>query len=416
LLNRIKMNSPKVSSIDNLIFAVGLFGICAVTWTCLSQALNYFFIGMIVFSTYILRLRHNKRIGFKGINLLIFVALLSTVVSTLFSLASSNKVEAIRDSSLLSFPVVDSTDFSNPFIIVLKWAISLYVLPTFIVTVRRLSSTKYNIMLIFWTLSVALSAFSAILQRFDLFPKVNFFNQSGIDSGRFAGLSNHPNTLAVLVCLTFPVILILNRSKFIKFRWLMVLGLLFEYAIFLSGSRNGIICSVLILIFVFTRRFEISRRSRFSGPRLFVVILFLFCVYLIGLVEFVLQNTRLGSSVGRSGYDESTQGRLALLEYGFQVSSSFPITGIGPTVLKTFHNIYLQIAGSFGIIGLLAFFNYIRNLLRIDFSLNLKFEYRLIVYVFLIYGMLNNNLADFYLYFPLGLCYATLDDHRVRHD
>ena len=410
------MNSVKISSIDNFFFVLGLVGVCAVTWTCLGQAVNYFFVGIIIFSTCILRLRHNERIGFKGVNLLVYMAFISTVVSIFFSLASSSEFEAIKNSNLSSSSLVNSTDNSNPFIIILKWWISLYVLPIFIVVVRRLSSTKYNLMLVFWTLSVSLSAFSAILQRFDLFPKFNFFSQSGIDSNRFAGLCNHPNTLAVLLCLSFPVILILYRRKVFKFRWLIVTGLLFEYSIFLSGSRNGIICSFLIIIFVLIKRFEISRRSRFSGPRFVIVILFLFLLYLIGLVEYVLQNTRLGLSVGRSGYDESSQGRLALLLYGFQVFSSFPITGIGPTVLKTFHNIYLQIAGSFGIIGLFAFFNYIRNLLRIDFSLNLKFEYRLIVYIFLTYGMLNNNLADFYLYFPLGLCYATLDDHRLRYD
>jgi len=128
-----------------------------------------------------------------------------------------------------------------------------------------------------------------------------------------------------------------------------------------------------------------------------------------GLIKAKLNSRNQAKSIKSDGQDASSRGRLALLHYGVQLFSSFPITGIGPSVLKTFHNIYLQIAGSFGIIGLIAFFNYIKYLLRIDFSSELRFEYRLIVYVFLIYGLLNNNLADFYLYFPLGLCYSTLN-------
>ena len=160
--------------------------------------------------------------------------------------------------------------------------------------------------------------------------------------------------------------------------------------------------------------FRSSSESKLSVSRTALVIFVFLLMYIFGLFEYVLRHTRLGLSIGTSQIDESSQGRIALLRYGFEIFSSFPITGIGPSVLKTFHNIYLQIAASFGIIGLLTFFYYVRHLLRIDFNLQLRFEYRLIIYVFLCYGMLNNNLADFYLYFPLGLCYSTLNSHDSR--
>jgi O-antigen ligase len=402
------MSSTKITYWDNFVFSLALVGIGSLTWTGLGQTVNYLCIALIALCTLTLRLRHNFNIRFKGVSPLVYASLISTMVSFFFALDTSEKVTSIRDESLSDVFLINSENHSDPIVVCLKWIISLYILPTFIVTIRRLSNKKYDIMLLVWVFSVSFSAFFAVLQSFGFFRNLKIIFQSGMDSGRFAGLSNHPNTQAILLCLTFPILFILFRRKILRLRWLIFTGLIFEYAIFLSGSRNGIICSVLIIAAIFARNYPSLQGSRISTLRISLVLFIFFFIYLVGLFEYTLQNTRLGLSIGGSEIDASSRGRLALLHYGVQLFSSFPITGIGPSVLKTFHNIYLQIAGSFGIIGLIAFFNYIKYLLRIDFSSELRFEYRLIVYVFLIYGVLNNNLADFYLYFPLGLCYSTL--------
>lgn len=408
------MISAEDPFLDKFAFSLALFGLGAVIWTGLGQTVNFFFIGLIILCTLVLRMNHKFLIGFKGVKPLVFASLFSTIISVLFSIDTSSKASSIRENYLSASFLIFSDSNVNPIISLLKWIISLYVLPTFIITIRKISSKKYELMLIVWIISVSLSALSAILQKFGFFPLSKYLNQTGVSSGRFAGLSNHPNTQASLMCLSLPILLILFRRNSLRLRWFIILGVLFEFSIFLSGSRNGILCSVLIIISIAVRSYGLLGSSSIAATRTAITMFLILLMYFFGLIKYVLQNTRLGLNIGNTEIDESSQGRLALLRYGFQIFMNFPFTGIGPSVLKAFHNIYLQIAGSFGIVGMIAFINYVKNLLRLESEQEHRFEYRLIVYVFLGYGFFNNNLADFYLYFPLGLCYSTLDSQTTK--
>lgn len=395
---------------NNFAFLIGICGISAVTWTGLGQTFNYLFIALILISISLMKIGDNQRINFKGVHLLAYSAVLSTIVTSLFLVNNKSFVDYLMEKNLSGTFLVSSYDSSNEFFILFKWILSLYSLPTFVYLVRRQSIEKYSKILYWWTCSVLLSAVIAILQSVGFLPKLPFIVQVGVDSGRFAGLSNHPNTQAILICLSMPIALILFRMNLMKRSNFVFLIGIFEYAIFLTGSRNGILCSVILLLLIFSRTYE-----PLFGSKLKVIQIYLFAsgaviFYSVGIIEFLIQNSRLSLNSAAFGRDESSMGHFALMRYGFDIFIHYPIFGIGPSVLKTFHNIYLQIAGSFGLIGIFAFTSYVRNLFRIDFTKNLKFEYRLIVFTFLLFGMFNNNLADFYLYLPLGLCYASASD------
>lgn len=404
------MKSSAHKSIPDFAFLLGLAGIIAVTWTGLGQTFNYISITLILISIALIRMSGGQRLSFRGVHLLAWSCLVATFISSIFQLRKSNSVAYLMSKNLSGFPLVSSTDWSPDYLILFKWILSLYALPTFALLVRQSSSIKYGKMLRWWTWSVLLSAIIASFQSVKIFPKFSFINQIGMESGRYAGLSNHPNTQAILICLSLPIVLILFRMNLItKVRFAFVVGV-FEFAIFLTGSRNGIVCSLILLILIIFRRYELKYHSHLNFLSIFGACLGIVLVYVVGMLDVLFQNSRLRFYSISADSDASTQGHLALMRYGFDIFVNYPVFGIGPSVLKTFHNIYLQIVGSFGLLGFLAFLYYIRNLFRIEFSRNLKFEYRLIVFTFLLFGMFNNNLADFYLYLPLGLCYASYLD------
>lgn len=404
------MKSSVHKSIPDFAFLLGLAGIIAVTWTGLGQTFNYISITLILISIALIRISGGQRLSFRGVHLLAWSCLVATFVSSIFQWSNSNTVSYLMSKNLSGFPLVSSTDWLPDYFILLKWILSLYALPTFVLLVRQSSGIKYGRLLRWWTWSVLLSAIIALFQSVKIFPKFSFINQTGMESGRYAGLSNHPNTQAILICLSLPIVLILFRMNLItKLQFAFVVGV-FELAIFLTGSRNGIVCSLILLILSIFRRYESRYHSHLKFLSIFGACVGIVLVYVVGMLDVLFQGSRLRFNSISTDSDASTQGHLALMRYGFDIFVHYPVFGIGPSVLKTFHNIYLQIVGSFGLLGFLAFLSYIRSLFRIEFSRNLKFEYRLIVFTFLLFGMFNNNLADFYLYLPLGLCYASYLD------
>lgn len=409
------MNVNRFKYSADFAFWLGLFGIFPVTWSGFGQNYNYFFIGIILMSTTILRIKSKQKAGLKGVHLLAVSVSVATVLSSLFISNNSETLIYLKAENLSEIFFLVSEDSSNEFTILAKWLVSLYTLPAFVVLVRRQSCKNYIRILFCWTLSVSISAGVSVLQSFGVLSNAPFLVQTGVSSGRFAGLTNHPNSQAVLLCLTIPIVLILWRMEKLRLFHFVMISFLLEYAIWLTGSRNGIITSTIVIVLIFLKQYKSISNLYLSLNRIIVLLVIVLIIILTGGLTLVSQTTRLGLSIGALDTDASSQGHYALMRYGLEIFMNYPVVGIGPSVLKTFHNIYIQIAGSFGLVGLSTFMLYIRNLWRIDFSREFKFEYRLIVLVFLVYGLLNNNLADFWLYLPLGLCYSTsLDVNKQK--
>jgi O-antigen ligase len=95
---------------------------------------------------------------------------------------------------------------------------------------------------------------------------------------------------------------------------------------------------------------------------------------------------------------------VSLLKFGWTSFTEYPVTGAGAALVKVSHNIYLQILSSVGLIGFIAYLNFILRMLSNSFRTSYLEKIPLLV--FLMFGLLNNSLSDFYLYFPLGFSYV----------
>jgi O-antigen ligase len=116
----------------------------------------------------------------------------------------------------------------------------------------------------------------------------------------------------------------------------------------------------------------------------------------------LISNTRLNSQ--DLSARASNSARLSLLKFGWTTFFDYPLTGAGAALIKVSHNIYLQILSSIGLIGFFAFINFIVRTMSNSFRTSYLEKIPLIV--FLVFGLLNNSLSDFYLYFPLAFAYA----------
>jgi O-antigen ligase len=224
------------------------------------------------------------------------------------------------------------------------------------------SENKLNIAILTIVLASSFLAISGILQKYGI-------DITGVGLGRDERIRGvgifDTNQLAYTLAFISPLIFaffLKVRSVLIK-AFLLVVFCAFYYAIFLTVSRGGILCSVAVLALLFI----VFNRNKFVKIFGFGIGAFLF-------VLFQKIAPRL-QTISSYQTDSSAKGRLNVWGEALMTLKSYPIFGIGKGQFKEFfslspHSSYIQVLSELGLVGLFIwlslFYFSLKNLMIID--------------------------------------------------
>jgi O-antigen ligase len=287
-----------------------------------------------------------------------------------------------------------------------RFELAFLVVPIVIGAVAS-SWRRVNLLANLWLLSAAISAAIATFDGFTgagLGPSI-----TGVDGGgRAAGLAIHPNTFALTCAMTLPIGLL----RAVQLRgWgraaAIIASCLLAGGVMVSGSRVGLVSLVLAL--GLTALLIPKLRSR-------IVV-----VGLTGVVLTVLvapTNNPLLEGINRlSGGGDSTLAngqRSDQFHESLEIALDHPVTGVGFTVVADAHSLPLQVWETAGFLGILALVLYSAGVFRTGWRLyreqglprgspQLAGVLMISFAVWLIAGLLQNEIADRFIYVPVGL-------------
>lgn len=243
-----------------------------------------------------------------------------------------------------------------------------------------------------------------------------------VSAGRSTGLTTHSNHLGVAMCMTTPLVLgrmVVAKTPLLRgafFLALCVLGL----AVLSTGSRGALVAYVLAVL-IGTAMLPAQLRVKTFK---WVVVAGLAGMLMAGAAfrgEALNSVKRItgGDTEVRAQVSESDAEREGAREAGIAQFVSNPIFGAGLVNARDAHLIYLQLAASSGLVGLTAFLTFlvgsVASSRRVFRDPNLDLEASAIVaaagaavVIWALLGLVENQLADRYLYVPSGLIVAGL--------
>jgi O-antigen ligase len=241
-----------------------------------------------------------------------------------------------------------------------------------------------------------------------------------ISAGRSTGLTTHSNHLGVVMCMTTPLILarmVVAKTQLQRLFFFVALcgaGL----AVLSTGSRGALVAfGVAAILGTMMLPWEIRWRT---WKVLFIAGLagmLLAGVAFRGQALNSFKRIAGGDATVRSNVSESDRERAGVRAEGIHQFIGSPIVGAGLVHARDAHLIYLQLAASSGLIGLSAFLAFFLGSIMASRKRarapNLPLEVRAVVAgagasvaVWAILGLVENQIADRYLYVPSGLVVA----------
>jgi Methyltransferase domain len=300
-------------------------------------------------------------------------------------------------------PIDTGSNFGNLF----KLEIAIVLLPIAIAVTAQRKASALRWIADAWVLGALLSAAIAVLDGIVGTQIGTHFTHAAASTaytGRQQGLSEAPNHLAVGCLIVIPLAsLWLLRSK--GWRIMGWLGLaVLMLAIYVSGSRSALVAAPVAFIVTC----EAVKPLRPVGRSIGVWVVLLAALSVLALHIDVLGATRFGSvSAATSDAARTVVRHIATSQF-----SARPLQGAGFTYFQDAHNIYLQLAASGGVLALVSFATFLVGTLRVtELALRtneavLAIGCAIAVAVWLVVGLEENNLADLYLYVPIGLLLA----------
>jgi O-antigen ligase len=239
----------------------------------------------------------------------------------------------------------------------------------------------------------------------------HIFSSAAFQS-RSAGLTIHPNYLALTCVLALPMAMLwFGRSRRYNIAAVIAVGSLLG-GVYASGSRAGFVAAIIAVVVTTI----IVPRLRRGLP----ILLPLAGVGLVGLLLFtstghkLLVQLRLASDA--SGANPSTAGsnfqRSLLASVAWTQIQARPLVGVGWSQITTAHDIYLELLDSAGIIALASFLVFLGGMvasLRRALSGPLRGEAIVCavgILAWLANGVFDNQVGDKYLYVVPGLLLA----------
>jgi predicted O-methyltransferase YrrM len=341
---------------------------------------------------------------------LLFVAagfLLAGVVNAAFPVDPGEKAHWLATETITQSLGVGPIDTGSNFGNLFKLEIALVLLPIAIAVTAQRNAAALRWIADAWVLGALLSAAIAVLDASIGTQIGTHFTHAAASTaytGRQQGLSEAPNHLAVGCLIVIPLAsLWLLRSK--GWRIMGWLGLaVLMLAIYVSGSRSALIAAPIAFIVTC----EAVKGLRPVGRSIGVLVVFVAALAVLALHLDVLGATRIGSvSAATSDAARTVVRHIATSQF-----SARPLEGAGFTYFQDAHNIYLQIAASGGVLALVGFGAFLVGTARVT-ELALRTNEAVLatgcaiaVAVWLVVGLEENNLAELYLYVPIGLLLA----------
>lgn len=347
--------------------------------------------------------------------LLIGTILLVPLLFNRRSLSQGKPVWLIVAASLLSISgmlsAISATDIEPNLIVTVRFTIALLGVPL-ILGVTASSPARFAFMTDIWLSFVAFNAAIAFLDFLGV-TSIGPTLSSNLFVGRFAGLTAHPNHLTLACTMALPVALSLASiaRKPLRGAFYIHLVISLVLGVFVSGSRAGLLAGIFGIGFVpFYQRY--ARKGALFILGIGAVTILLVSSYLetdSGDIFIGIQRLTGAVSVG-----ESDVGRL---EYYSEALSDFianPLVGQGFSNVRTAHNIYLQLLQAGGLIAFLAFALFAFGTLHLGWRLmhkstlttemkNLAGALTASMLVWLLVGLVQNQMYDRFLYVPAGL-------------
>ncbi len=228
-------------------------------------------------------------------------------------------------------------------------------------------------------------------------------------TGRSAGLTIHPNYLALTCTIAIPLALLwVGRGGRWRTAGFACTTLLLAGA-YASGSRAGAVTAILGVLVTMIAIPRLRTGLGYSVPIVGMILLALF--YFAG--DEILKQIRLtgdvGTAVNTAGSD--TQ-RSQLAHLAVQQFEARPIQGVGFSVIADAHSIYLQLLAAGGLIAFSSFLIYLGGLASSAWrslagpQRDVAAAISVSIVMWLINGAIDNQLGDKYLYVLPGLLVA----------
>lgn len=287
-----------------------------------------------------------------------------------------------------------------------KFAASLVLVPAAVILA---GNTPRRLMLAFdaWALGALVSAAFAITDSVGLSnvgPSLLGFVSGG---GRETGLTGHPNHLMMSSVMALPVVVSWSaRPGAWKIASLPALGSL-GLSIVLSGSRTGAVAAPLVLLLtVWLMPTLRPYAARVALPCLVAILLL--PTVAGSVIDEVGERVRLQGSPSTTRSDTV---RSLVTRQGVEDFRKRPLFGVGPSVIREAHSIYLEGAAALGLLGLLGLGVYFGGAIRhgwrrLSTANILAAPAVASVCGFLVAGLFANALTDRYLYVPVGVIAA----------
>jgi O-antigen ligase len=258
-----------------------------------------------------------------------------------------------------------------------------------------------------WTIGCVINAAVGVLDiaGFHLAPHA-------IAGSRSSGLTIHPNYLALTALMgTPPAMIWIGRSR--RWTWAGAISvLLLIGGVYASGSRDGIVTVVFLIVVMAV---AVPRFRRRLLPALPILL-----VGLGGAVALILMFTKAGnqilSHVRLGGNDVSAAGsdlqRTTAAHVAWVQIKARPLEGVGFSVIEDAQDIYLQVLAAGGLIAGVAFVSFVLGLFataRRAWRIAPRDEVvaaTVCIVGWLVNGIFDSQLADKYLYVIPGLLIA----------
>lgn len=169
----------------------------------------------------------------------------------------------------------------------------------------------------------------------------------------------HPNSFAASICYSLPLTWAMIRSQFESVwlrRFLWTYGCLAFLAIVMTGSRSGMVTSLLFLLIIL-----LGTSRKFAAILLISIAITLSWQVMPDYLQTRFLSTFV-DDVGPESARASAEGRMIGFNQGISLFIDNPILGVGPgnyplswDIRMNAHNIYGQLLGELGLLGLVSF-------------------------------------------------------------
>ncbi|HAS6257786.1 TPA: O-antigen ligase family protein [Vibrio vulnificus] len=398
--------------------------------------LEFILISLIFFSGPLAFLTFRPFVNFFLVDIVMLVFIF---IYALSSIKTKTSVSAYPIFSLILFCISYflsgflSETIEDPFVPIAQYLLIITTIITF--SSYTLSDRKLKKLIDMYLLGMSLSIIVSYLAYNDIIfnPNINYFS-----SGRFNGVWGNPNAMAkeminvIMVCLASLMLTKKsgNSSKTYSI-FLVILIFLSLYLILTSSSFGGVFFLILCILFLFyTVYVHSDNRSK---------ILFLSCAFILVMVSFYsysylysyLPDKFVDRVLGVDDISSAGSGSEKLFQilYGLELFLSNPLFGVGmengrhynevsnitSAYSIPFHSFYITAMVEGGILSIVSFF-----MIFLFFYSRIKSNFKygpillVILIAFLINLIVNNNIFNRYVWFPVLLCTFLSDGNKNR--